>query len=291
MFVPIVEATATLGDQLIGGGPADGHPGQPPVPAGGGAGRRPHRRAPPAAARLVAGRRQLVGPNALIGAPAAGQARGRLPCSASGAGTPAFDDRHGLGRARGRDRRARSKSLGDLLAREHLDDRAALVGGADEEEAAGPDQGEGRHADGPLHVGDGQPAVGAVDDHRQALAAAEAGRDVAQLDGGADGGHVRGDRHEDAVRLVEDRLVERAVRRVEVDDDDVDLRAGRADRGGHPGRVEDVGVERRVGQRRRPGGRSCGPPRCRRAPRSVRPRPRRASCRRRSAPRRCRARS
>ena len=50
-------------------------------------------------------------------------------------------------------------------------------------------------------------------------------RDVAQLDGGADGRHVRGDRHEDAVGLVEDRLVERAVGRVQVDDDDVDAAA------------------------------------------------------------------
>ena len=38
---------------------------------------------------------------------------------------------------------------------------------------------------------DGHAAVGAVDDERQALAAAEPARDVAQLDGGADGRHVR----------------------------------------------------------------------------------------------------
>ena len=56
------------------------------------------------------------------------------------------------------------------------------------------------------------------------VAAAEPGGDVAQLDGGADGRHVRGDRDEDPVGLVEDRLVERAVGRVQVDDDDVEPR-------------------------------------------------------------------
>ena len=143
---------------------------------------------------------------------------------------------------------SRSKSARDLLLGEHLDDRPTLVRGAHEEQPAGPDQGQGRHADRPLHVLDGDPAVGTVDDHRQPLATAETARHVAQLDGGADGGHVRGDRHEDPVGLVEDRLVERAVRRVQVDDDDVDPRARGGDGGRHPGRVEDVGVERRIGQ-------------------------------------------
>ena len=83
------------------------------------------------------------------------------------------------------------------------------------------------HPDGPLHVGHGDAAVGPIDDHRQPLAAAESDGHVAQLDGGPDGRHVRGDRHEDAVGVVEDRLVERAVGGVQVDDDDVDAAARR----------------------------------------------------------------
>ena len=85
-------------------------------------------------------------------------------------------------------------SLGNML-----DDRPALVGGADEEQAAGSDQGQGRHPDRPLHVRDRHAAVGPVDDQGQPLAAAEPDGDVAQLDGGAEGRHVRRDRDEDPV--------------------------------------------------------------------------------------------
>jgi hypothetical protein len=56
-----------------------------------------------------------------------------------------------------------------------------------EQEPAGPDLGHRRHPDGALHVGDRHAAVGAVHDHREAVADAELGGDVAQLDGGAQG--------------------------------------------------------------------------------------------------------
>ena len=59
---------------------------------------------------------------------------------------------------------------GDAFLGEHLDDRPALVGRTDEEQAAGADEREGRHADRALHVGDADAAVGAVDDHRESLA-------------------------------------------------------------------------------------------------------------------------
>ncbi len=52
MFVPIVDASATMGDQLVGGDGV-GHPGQPPVPARRRAGRRPDGRAASAAAGLA----------------------------------------------------------------------------------------------------------------------------------------------------------------------------------------------------------------------------------------------
>ena len=60
---------------------------------------------------------------------------------------------------------------------------------------------------------------------REAILDAELDRDVAELDGGAQRGHVRRDRDEDLVGLLEDRPVQGAVRRVEVDDDEVVSRA------------------------------------------------------------------
>jgi len=79
--------------------------------------------------------------------------------------------------------------------------------------------------------------------HEQ-LAAAETDGHVTQLDGGANGRHVRRDRHEDAVGDVEDRLVEGAVGRMQVDDDDVHPASCGGQGRRHPGGVEDVGVQR-----------------------------------------------
>ena len=54
---------------------------------------------------------------------------------------------------------------------------------------------------------------------------AQLDRDLAELDRGPQGGDVRGDRDEDPVGPLEDRPVEGAVRRVQVDDDEVVARA------------------------------------------------------------------
>jgi hypothetical protein len=92
-------------------------------------------------------------------------------------------------------------------------------------------------------------AVGSIDDQREALAEAELGREIRQLHGGADGRHVRRDRHEDAVGDLEDRLVERAVRGMEIDDDVVEAATGGVDQRGDPRRLEDLVVQRRRRQR------------------------------------------
>ena len=256
MFVPIVDATATMGDRRVGPEHRDGGPRQPPV--------HPRRRAgrcsgPGSAtrscpARRWAGRTGPIAPDRRAGV-GPGVRRARLPRARVGIRNPALGDRD-RGR-RSEDAIGEDLEVGrDLLFREHLDHRPALVGGPDEEQAARSDQRQRGHPDGPFHVGDGDAAVGPVDDHRQALAAAEPDRHVAQLDGGPDGRHVRGDRHEDPVGLVEDRLVERAVGRVQVDDDDVDAAARRGDRGRPSGRdrARRCGAASRSG--RRPSSRS-----------------------------------
>ena len=71
---------------------------------------------------------------------------------------------------------------------------------------------------------------------------AELGGEVAELDGGAERGHVRRDRHEDPVGLLEEGLVERAVRRMQVDDDEVEAASRDGDRVGDALRLEDLGV-------------------------------------------------
>ena len=63
---------------------------------------------------------------------------------------------------------------------------------------------------------------------------------------GPQGGHVGRDRHEDPVGPLEDRPVERRVRRVQVDDDEVEAASRDVDRVGDAARLEDLGVERRV---------------------------------------------
>ena len=58
----------------------------------------------------------------------------------------------------------------------HLDDRAALVRGPDEEQPARSDERQRRHPDGSLHVGHRHAAVGAVDDQREPIREPELSR-------------------------------------------------------------------------------------------------------------------
>ena len=67
---------------------------------------------------------------------------------------------------------------------------------------------------------DSHAAVRPIDHERESVADTELDRDVAELDGRPDRGHVRCDRDEDLVGDREDRLVQPAVRRVQVDDDE-----------------------------------------------------------------------
>jgi hypothetical protein len=110
--------------------------------------------------------------------------------------------------------------------------------------AVRPDLGVGRQSDRLLDVHDGDAAVGPVDDHRQALAHAQLLGDIAKLDHGPDRGQVRRDGHEDAIGLVEQGAVERAVGRVEVDDDVVHVAPGDRYRAGHALGLEDLGMDR-----------------------------------------------
>ena len=137
-----------------------------------------------------------------------------------------------------------AKSCVILSRGRDLDQRPALVAGLDQQQAAGADLRVGRDADRPLDVLELDAAVGAVDDQRQPVAHAELVGDLAQLDHGADGRQVGRDGHEDPIRSVEDRPVERAVRRVQVDDHVVEVAAGDGDRAGDALRLEELGVER-----------------------------------------------
>ena len=86
--------------------------------------------------------------------------------------------------------------------------------------------------DGRLHVRDGHAAVGAVDDHRETVADADLGGDVLELDRRPHRRQVRRHRDEDPVGDREDREVDLAVGRVQVDDDRVDAVARLHDRVG-----------------------------------------------------------
>ncbi len=65
------------------------------------------------------------------------------------------------------------------------------------------------------------PAVGPVDDHRQLVADPELDGQAGQLDAGPERRDVRRDRDQDPVGPLEDDPVDRPVRRVHVDDDEV----------------------------------------------------------------------
>jgi HAD superfamily hydrolase (TIGR01509 family) len=93
--------------------------------------------------------------------------------------------------------------------------------GPHEEQPARPDQGRGAIPTVRHHVGHRHAAVGTVDDQREPVLETDLDRDLAELDGRPQGGDVGRHRDEDPIGALEDRHVQRAVRRVEIDHDEV----------------------------------------------------------------------